>query len=95
MCLSVIKVVIVDYGQTVRVFVFFHNIECVIMVLRILNLEEHQNCMIGSKVTTILPMFFILLFRPSESRDAEGFSRGRSVAVAVGVSDRWHVSCDM
>ena len=27
------------------------------MVLRILNLEGQQNCMIGSKVTTILPHF--------------------------------------
>ena len=26
---------------------------------------------------------------------AEGVSRGRSVAVAVGVSDRWQVTCDM
>ena len=28
------------------------------MVLRILNLEGQQNCMIGSKVTTILLPFF-------------------------------------
>ena len=28
------------------------------MVLRILNLEEQQNCMIGSKVTAILSPFF-------------------------------------
>ena len=28
------------------------------MVLRILNLEEQQKCMIGSKVTTMLPTFF-------------------------------------
>ena len=28
------------------------------MVLRILNLEGQQNCMIGSKVTAILPQFF-------------------------------------
>ena len=28
------------------------------MVLRILNLEEQQNCMIGSKVTAILSRFF-------------------------------------
>ena len=28
------------------------------MVLRILNLEEQLNCMIGSKVTAILPPFF-------------------------------------
>ena len=28
------------------------------MVLGILNLEGQQNCMIGSKVTAILPLFF-------------------------------------
>ena len=43
----------------VSVFVFFHKIEWVCMVLRILNLEGHQNCMIGSKVTTILATFFV------------------------------------
>ena len=48
----------VNYGQTVRVFVFFHKTEWVYMVLRILNLEEQQNCMIGSKVTAILSQFF-------------------------------------
>ena len=40
----------VNYGQTVGVFVFFHKAEWVNMVLRILNLEGQQNCMIGSKV---------------------------------------------
>ena len=48
----------VNYGQTVRVVVFFHKTEWVYMVLRILNLEEQQNCMIGSKVTAILSPFF-------------------------------------
>ena len=48
-CMFVTKVVIVDYGP----------IEWVYMVLRILNLEAHQNSMIVSKVTTILTMFFI------------------------------------
>ena len=48
----------VNYGQTVGDFVFFHKTEWVNMVLRILNLEGQQNCMIGSKVTTILPPFF-------------------------------------
>ena len=47
-----------SYGQTVRVFVFFHEIEWVYMVLRILNLEEQQNCMIGSKVRAILSPFY-------------------------------------
>ena len=50
----------VNYGQTVRVFfvVFFHKIELVYMVLRILNLEEQKNCMLGSKATAILSPFF-------------------------------------
>ena len=42
-------------------FSFFsssHKIEWVCMVVRIINLEGHQNSMIGSKVTTILTMFF-------------------------------------
>ena len=47
-----------NYGQTVRDFVFFHKTEWVSKVLRILNLEEQLNCMIGSKVTAILSCFF-------------------------------------
>ena len=46
------------YGQTVGVSVFFQKTEWFCMVLRILNQEEQLNCMIGSKVTTILPTFF-------------------------------------
>ena len=48
----------VNYGQTVEVFVFFHKTEWFCMVLGILNLEGQLNCMIGSKVTAILPLFF-------------------------------------
>ena len=48
----------IDYGQIVRVFVFFHKIEWACMILRILNLEGKKNCMIGSKVITILGTFF-------------------------------------
>ena len=58
-CVSVIKIVIVDNGQSIRFFVFLHQTEWAGMVLRILNLEEHQNCMIGSKVTTVLTTFFL------------------------------------
>ena len=54
MCLKVS----VNYGQQERVFVFFHKTECVYMVLRILNLEGHQNWTIGSKVTAILMLLF-------------------------------------
>ena len=31
----------------------------------------------------------------SQDMPTEGVSRGRSVAVAVGVSDQWQVTCDM
>ena len=41
--LSVIKVVIVDNGQSIRLFIFLHKIEWVCMVLRILNLDGCQN----------------------------------------------------
>ena len=54
-CLSVI----VDNGQSIRFFVFLQKIECVDMVLRILNLEGHQHGMIDSKVMTILTTFFV------------------------------------
>ena len=39
-------------------FVFFHETEWFYKVLMILNLEGQQNCLIGSKVTEILPQFF-------------------------------------
>ena len=55
----------VNYSQTVRVFVFFHKIQWVDMVLRILNLEGQQNCMIASKVTTILSPIFSKKFKTS------------------------------
>ena len=51
--MSVIKVVIVDNGQSIRLLVFLYKIEGVGMVLQILNLEGRPNLMIGSKVTTI------------------------------------------
>ena len=41
--LYVIKVVIVDNGQSIRLFIFLHKIEWVCMVLRILNLDGRQN----------------------------------------------------
>ena len=36
-------------------FVFWYKIELVNMVVGVLNLEGHLNCMITFKVTTILP----------------------------------------
>ena len=60
MSICMCKKVSVNYGQPVRLlaFVFFHKTEWVIMIFMILNLEGHQNCMIASKVTTILMQFF-------------------------------------
>ena len=54
MCLKIS----VNYGQPVRVVVFFHKTKCVNIVLKILNLEGQQNCMIGSKVITIFLFFY-------------------------------------
>ena len=54
--------------------------------------------MIGSKITTILTMFFVhdslgLFWIWNQSTvDNGGVSRGKSVA--VGVSDMWKVTCD-
>ena len=50
MCLKVS----VNYSQPVRVFFFFVQTEWVKMILKVLNLEGHPNCMISSKVTTIV-----------------------------------------
>ena len=55
----VTKVVIVDNGQSIRVFFLSSEIEWVNMVLRILNIKGYLNYMIGSKVTMILTMFFV------------------------------------
>ena len=60
-CLSVIKVVIVDNGQSIRFSVFLHKIKGVYMVVMTLNLEEQKNGMMGSKVTAILNMFLSMI----------------------------------
>ena len=52
--MSFIKVVIVNNAQSIMFFVFLNKIECFCLVLRILNIEGHQYCMIGLKITTIL-----------------------------------------
>ena len=92
-CVFVTKVLIINYGSC-----FSHKTEQVNMVLRIIKLEGHQNCMIGSKVTTILTMFFVcdllgFCTWNQSTVDNGGVSSGRSLA--VGVSDRWKVTCDM
>ena len=48
--------------------------------------------MIGSKVTTINSLVFLCFFYQS-TVDNGGVRKERSVA--VGVSDRWKVACDM
>ena len=60
-CLSVIVfvVTIVNNGRSIRFFVFLHQIDWVDMVLKILNLEGLQNCMIYSKHKTFLTKFFV------------------------------------
>ena len=55
----VTKVVIFNNGQSIIFFVVLHKIEWVCFVLRILNLEEHQNCMINAKFTTVLTTVFV------------------------------------
>ena len=66
--------------------------------LWILNLEGHPNWMIGSKVTPFVATFFvhdqlwIFWIWNQSTVDNGGVSRGRSLA--VGVSDRWKVTCD-
>ena len=59
--MCVIKVVIVDNGQSIIFFVLLHKKERKNLVLIIQNLEEHQNYMIGSKVTTILTVFLSMI----------------------------------
>ena len=62
------------------------------MVLWIPNLQGYKNCMISSKVTT-LPTFFSSCWLDPQSQDvpAERVSRGRYLAVAVVVNERWQV----
>ena len=63
------------------------------MVLTNLNLEVHQNLMIGSKVTTILTLFLSMI---NKGFFGSGTSLLRIMgAVAVGVSQGWKLTCDM
>ena len=56
-CMHITKVVIADTSQSTRFF--FFPIEFLKTVQKILNLEGHQNSMIGSQVMTILTMFIV------------------------------------
>ena len=58
MCLLVPFWLIVKYAQTVRVSGFQHEITYFRDIIKFLNLEGHQNCKIGSKVTPILEVGF-------------------------------------
>ena len=53
-CLYVTKLIIVFNSQSIFFFVFFHTVEMVCMDLKTLYLEEQLDCMIGSKVVTVL-----------------------------------------
>ena len=102
----VIKVVIVNYGQMI-IFFFFYKIEWVNVVPRILNLEGHQNCMIGSKVKTILTLFFVhdwlgLFGSETSLLWIIGESAGEGLLLLPLVTggkwpvtwDKWHMTCD-
>ena len=77
------------------VFVFFHKIEWVDMIQRILNLDWHQSCMLVSKVLRISIMFFFndcftsLLWIIGESAE-----QGLCLLVLV-TGGRWHATFDM
>ena len=74
----------VNYGQTVEAFAFLHKTEWVNIVLGVLNLEEKLNCMIGSKVTTVIPPF---LFKNIKRRHVGCLSRGDGLAYCAVHSD--------
>ena len=78
MCLKVS----VNYGQPVRVFFLYFIKEWVNMVLRIINLEGQQNCMIDSKV----PMFF-LKFKNLKHKHVGCLSRGNRLEYCGAHSD--------
>ena len=46
----VVVVLIVDYTQTVKDLLFHHETNVVMYIMQFLNLKEHQNHIIGSKV---------------------------------------------
>ena len=83
----------------IRFVVFLQTIEWIGMVVRILNLKGHKHCVIDSKVTTILMTLLFMINSDffwiwiQSAVDDGGVSRRRSVA--VGVSDRWKVTCYM
>ena len=58
-CVYKSTVSLVDNGQTIKFFVFLHKIEWVCLVLRILNLDNHQHRMICWKVSEILTTIFV------------------------------------
>ena len=63
-------------------FCLFHVIKGIYIVLRIMNLEEHQNSMIGSKVTMILMTFLVRTVQDSSAAVDNGeVSKGRSKAI--------------
>ena len=88
-CVSVTKVAIVNYKPTVKVlFLFFFYKKKVDMVLGILNQEERQSCMIGLKVMTTFPTFFILFF-------ILRVKMCMCMCMWHKTCDMWHLTCDV
>ena len=70
-----------------KLFVLFNTIEWVNMVLRILNLEGHQKCMIGSKVAVILRPLFQNKIKKFKCSHIRCLSRGNGFAYCSAHSD--------
>ena len=100
-CVSVIKVVIVNNCQSIMFSVFLYKTVWACMVLRILYLERHQSCMIGYKFTTSLTTFLSIInwglfFILNQSTPYNGgVSRVSSVIVGISEGARWNVTCDV
>ena len=50
------------HAQIVEDGAFSHKIDCITIVLNILNLKGHPNCITGSRVTATLVNEWILIF---------------------------------
>ena len=74
-CMRVVPKIKCQLRQNGSSFTFFHETECFYKVLGILNLEGQQICMIGSKVTAILPQFFSKRFKKFKHRHVGCLSR--------------------
>ena len=53
-CVPVSSLLIIDYAPMFEVLVVYHEIDSMSNFWYIINIKEHKNCMIGSKVATFL-----------------------------------------